>query len=167
MSVGLSIFTFLHVLISLIGIVAGLVVAYGLLTAKRLDRWTAVFLWTTLLTSATGFMFPVHKFMPSHVFGIISTLVLALAFPARYKFHLAGGWRRTYVISAMIALYLNVFVLVAQLFMKVPALHVLAPTQSEGPFKLTQLVVLVTFVVLSVLATIRFRVVEQPQLRAA
>lgn len=167
MSVGLSIFTLLHVLLSLVGIVAGLFVSYGLLTAKRLDRWTAVFLWTTLLTSATGFMFPVHKFMPSHVFGIISILVLALAFRARYKFHLAGGWRRTYVISAMIAFYLNVFVLVAQLFMKVPALHVLAPTQSEGPFKLTQLVVLVTFVVLSVLATIRFRVVEQPQLHAA
>jgi hypothetical protein len=166
MSLGLSIFTFVHVLISLIGIVAGLVVACGLLTAKRLDRWTAVFLWTTLLTSMTGFMFPVHKFMPSHVLGIVSIVVLALAFPARYKFHLAGGWRRTYVITAMIALYLNVFVLVVQLFEKVPALHALAPTQSEEPFKLTQLVVLLAFVVLSVLATIRFRVAEQPQLRA-
>jgi hypothetical protein len=167
MSPGLAIFTLVHVLISLIGVVAGLVVAYGLLTAKRLDRWTAVFLWTTLSTSVTGFMFPVHKFMPSHVFGIISIAVLALAFPARYKFHLTGGWRGAYVISAMVALYLNVFVLVAQLFMKVPALHVLAPTQSEGPFKLTQLVVLVTFVVLGVVATIRFRVVEQPQLLTA
>jgi hypothetical protein len=167
MSPGLAIFTFVHVLISLIGIVTGLVVAYGLLTARRLDRWTAIFLWTTLLTSVTGFMFPVHKLLPSHVLGIISIVVLAVAFPARYKFHLAGAWRRTYVISAMLALYLNVFVLVAQLFMKVPALHVLAPTQSEGPFKLTQLVVLVAFVVLGVLATIRFRVAEQPQLRAA
>jgi hypothetical protein len=167
MSPGLAIFTFVHVLISLIGIVAGLVVAYGLLTARRLDRWTAIFLWATLLTSVTGFMFPVHKFLPSHVLGIISIVVLAVAFPARYQFHLAGAWRRTYVISAMLALYLNVFVLVAQLFMKVPALHVLAPTQSEGPFKLTQLVVLVAFVVLGVLATIRFRVTEQPQLRAA
>jgi len=91
--------------------------------------------------------------------------VLALAFPARYKFHLAGAWRRTYVITAMIALYLNVFVLVVQLFEKVPALHALAPTQSEGPFKLTQLAVLTIFVVLSVVATIRFRLVEQPQLR--
>jgi hypothetical protein len=165
MSPGLAIFTFVHVLISLIGILAGLVVAYGLVAAKRLDRWTAVFLWTTLLTSVTGFMFPVHKLMPSHVFGIISIVVLALAFPARYKFHLAGAWRRTYVITAMIALYLNVFVLVVQLFEKVPALHALAPTQSEGPFKLTQLAVLTIFVVLSVVATIRFRLVEQPQLR--
>jgi len=167
MSLGLTIFTFVHVLISSIGIVAGLVVAYGLLTAKRLDRWTAVFLWTTLLTSVTGFMFPVHKLTPSHVLGIISVVVLALAFPARYTFNLAGGWRSTYVITAMIALYLNVFVLVVQLFEKVPALHVLAPTQSEKPFKLTQLVVLTIFVVVSVLATIRFRVAEQPQLRTA
>jgi hypothetical protein len=167
MSLGLTIFTFVHVLISSIGIVAGLVVAYGLLTAKRLDRWTAVFLWTTLLTSVTGFMFPVHKLMPSDVLGIISIAVLALAFPARYTFNLAGGWRSTYVITAMIALYLNVFVLVVQLFEKVPALHVLAPTQSEKPFKLTQLVVLTIFVVVSVLATIRFRVAEQPQLRTA
>jgi hypothetical protein len=167
MSLGLTIFTFVHVLISSIGIVAGLVVAYGLLTAKRLDRWTAVFLWTTLLTSVTGFMFPVHKLMPSHVLGIISIVVLALAFPARYTFNLSGGWRSTYVITAMIALYLNVFVLVVQLFEKVPALHVLAPTQSEKPFKLTQLVVLTIFVVVSVLATIRFRVAEQPQLRTA
>jgi hypothetical protein len=167
MSRGLAIFTFVHVLISLIGIVAGLVVAYGLLTAKRFDRWTAVFLCTTLLTSVTGFMFPVHKFMPSHVLGIILIVVLALAFPARYEFKLAGGWRSTYVITAMIVLYLNVFVLAVQLFEKVPALHVLAPTQSEKPFKLTQLVVLTIFVVVSVLATIRFRVVEQPQLRTA
>ena len=167
MSPGLTIFTFVHVLISSIGIVAGLVVAYGLLTAKRLERWTAVFLWTTLLTSVTGFMFPVHKFMPSHVLGILSIVVLTLAFPARYEFNLAGGWRGTYVVTSMIALYLNVFVLVVQLFEKVPALHVLAPTQSEKPFKLTQLVVLTIFVVVGVLATIRFRVVEEPQLRTA
>jgi hypothetical protein len=167
MSLGLAIFTFAHVLISLIGIAAGSVVAYGLLTAKQLDRWTAVFLWTTLLTSVTGFMFPVHKFMPSHVLGIISIVVLGLAFPARYKFRLAGGWRSTYVITAMIAFYLNVFVLVLQLFKRVPVLHVLAPTQSEKPFKVTQIAVLTIFVVVSVLATIRFRAAEQPQLRTA
>jgi uncharacterized membrane protein len=120
------------VLISLIGILAGLVVAYRSLTAKRLDRWTAVFLWATLLTSVTGFMFPIHKFMPSHVLGIISIVVLALAFPARNKFHLARTWRRTYVISAMTALDLNVFVLGIQSFEKVPALEALAPRSRKG-----------------------------------
>src|ERR1700682_1793347 len=141
----LSIFTFVHVVISLVGIFSGLVVAYALINAKQLDRWTSVFLWTTVLTSVTGFMFPFHGFQPSYVVGAISLLVLALALFALYRRHLEGGWRRTYVISAMIALYLNVFVLVAQLFMKVPALKALAPTQSELPFKLTQLVALAFF----------------------
>lgn len=149
--------TLVHVAISLIGIFSGLVVAFGLLTAKRLDGWTAVFLVSTVLTSVTGFFFPFHKFLPSHGVGILSLVVLALAIAARYVFHLAGGWRRTYVITAMIALYLNVFVLVVQLFEKIPALKELAPTQSEPPFKFTQLAVLTLFVLLTILAAIKFR----------
>ena len=152
----LGIITFVHVALSLIGILSGLVVAYGLLSAKRLDGWTGVFLVTTVLTSVTGFFFPFHKFLPSHAVGIISLLVLAICLYARYGRKMAGGWRRTYAITAMVALYLNVFVLVAQLFMKVPALQALAPTQSEPPFLVAQATVLLLFVVLSVLATIRF-----------
>jgi len=164
MSSGLAVFTFIHVLLSLAGILAGLVVVFGFLTAKRLDGWTAVFLSTTVLTSVTGFLFPVHKFMPSHAVGISSLIFLALAIFARYSRHLSGGWRRTYVISGIIALYLNVFVLVAQLFQKMPALKALAPTQSESPFKIAQLTVLILFVILGVLATRRFRI---EQLRTA
>jgi len=164
MSSGLAVFTFIHVLLSLAGILAGLVVVFGFLTAKRLDGWTAVFLSTTVLTSVTGFLFPVHKFMPSHAVGISSLIFLALAIFARYSRHLSGGWRRTYVISGIIALYLNVFVLVAQLFQKVPALRALAPTQSESAFKIAQLTVLVLFVILGILATRRFRI---EQLRTA
>jgi hypothetical protein len=159
----LGAFTLFHVLLSLAGIISGFVVAFGLLTAKRLEGWTAVFLWTTVATSATGFLFPFHRFLPSHALGILSLIVLAVAFYARYTRQLAGAWRRTYAVTAMIALYLNVFVLVAQLFMKVPALKALAPTQSEPPFKMTQLVVLAIFVVLGVFATLRFR---NEQLRA-
>ena len=161
---GMTIFTFVHVVLGLMGIFSGFVVVFGLLTAKRLDDWTAVFLASTVLTSVTGFMFPFHKFLPSHGVGIVSLIVLALAILARYAFHLAGGWRRTYVITAMMALYQNVFVLIVQLFEKVPAQRALAPTQSEPAFKLTQLVVLALFVVLAVLATIRFR---NEQLRTA
>jgi uncharacterized membrane protein len=151
-------FTLFHVILSLIGIFSGLVVALGLLTAKRLNGWTAIFLITTALTSITGFLFPFHRFLPSHALGIISVIVLVPAFAARYVFRLEGAWRRTYSVTAMIALYLNVFVLVAQLFMKVPALKALAPTQTEAPFKLAQLAVLLVFLVLTILATIRFRV---------
>jgi hypothetical protein len=163
-SVGLSVFTLFHVVISLAGILAGFVVVYGLITAKRLDGWTSVFLWTTVLTSVTGFFFPFHKLLPSHILGVLSLIVLAIAIFARYSRKLAGGWNRAYAISAVIALYLNVFVLVAQLFMKVPALKALAPTQTEAPFKVAQLVVLVLFVVLGILAAVRFR---NAQLRAA
>src|SRR6266550_3854360 len=125
----LGTYTLVHVVISLVGIGSGFVVLYGLLTGKRLDRWTAVFLATTVATSVTGFGFPVHKLLPSHVVGTISLVVLAIAIPARYSFHLAGPWRRVYVIGAVTALYLNVFVLIVQSFLKVPALKALAPTQ--------------------------------------
>ena len=154
---GMTTFTFVHVLLSLIGIFSGLLVMFGLFAAKRLDGWTALFLVTTVLTSVTGFFFPFHGFLPSHGVGIISLLVLAVAIFARYGRHLAGGWRRTYAITAMIALYLNVFVLIVQAFRKVPALEAMAPTQSEPPFKITQLVVLLIFIALTIAAAIRFR----------
>jgi hypothetical protein len=159
----LAAFTIFHVLLSLIGIVAGLVAAYGLLTSKRFDNWTALFLTTTIATSVTGFLFPVHHVMPSHVVGILSLLVLGISVLARYRYKLAGGWRRTYVITAVIALYLNFFVLIVQLFQKTPALRAIAPTQSEPPFAVTQLIVLVLFALLGTLAAIRFRTGIAPE----
>jgi hypothetical protein len=146
MILGLTTFTFLHVVLSLIGIFSGFIVMFGLFAAKRRDGWTAIFLVSTVATSVTGFL------LKSHGVGIVSLVVLALAILARYAFQLAGGWRRTYVVSAMIALYLNVFVLIAQTFMKVPALKALAPTQSEPPFLFTQVVVMGLFVVLTIAA---------------
>jgi len=160
---GLAAFTLFHVAISLVGIFAGLIVAAGLLTSKRLDGWTAIFLVFTVATSVTGFMFPFHGFKPSYVVGGISLLILLAAIFARYSRRMAGPWRWIYVVTAMIAFYLNVFVLIVQSFMKVPALRALAPTQTEPPFKLTQLVVLVTFIILTVVASIRFRI-EPPRL---
>jgi hypothetical protein len=155
-SFGITILTVVHVLLSLIGIGSGFVVLFGLLTSRRLDHWTALFLATTCLTSLTGFLFPFHRFLPSHAVGIISLVALLLAILARYARRLAAAWRQTYVLSAMIALYLNVFVLVVQVFEKIPALKALAPTQSEPPFKITQLLVLVLFIVLCTLAVMRF-----------
>ena len=149
--------TFVHVALSLIGIFSGFVVVFGLFTEKRLDSWTAVFLITTAATSVTGFFFPFNGFTAADAFGIISLIVLPIAIFARYGRQLAGGWRRTYVVTAMIALYLNVFVLIAQLFDKVPALKALAPTKTEQPFKVTQLVVLILFVVLTITAAKKFR----------
>jgi hypothetical protein len=157
MSTGLLIFTIVHVLISLAGIASGFVVIYGFLTAKRLGTWTAVFLATTVLTSVTGFFFPIEKFTPGHAVGILSLLVLAPALWGRYQKQLVGRWRASYVICAMIAQYFNFAVLVIQLFGKVPALHDLAPTQSEPPFLITQLTVLVLFIGLTIMAVIRFR----------
>ena len=156
MILGLQPFTFAHVLISLVGIVSGFVVLFGLLTAKRLEGWTALFLVTTVATSVTGFGFPIDAILPSHIVGIISLVVLAVAIIARYAFHLSGFWRSVYVITAGIALYLNVFVLIVQLFQKIPALKALAPTQSEPPFAFAQGGTLVIFVVLVIAATIKF-----------
>ncbi|MGA2585098.1 MAG: hypothetical protein ABSG31_17635 [Tepidisphaeraceae bacterium] len=152
----LTLFTLFHVAISLVGIISGLVVALALLKSKRSDCWTMLFLATTALTSITGFMFPFHGFKPSYVLGILSLIVLTPAYIARYRKRMAGHWRAVYVITAMIALYFNVFVLIVQSFMKVPALHALAPTQSEPPFAITQLIVLVIFIVLTILAAIKF-----------
>lgn len=153
----LSPFTKLHVVISLIAILSGLVVMSGLLLDRRLNRWTALFLISTVLTSVTGLFFPFSGVTPGIVLAIISLVLLAVAIVARYGRHLAGAWRWLYVVTAMISLYLNVFVLVAQLFQKVPALKALAPTQSEPPFAITQLVVLAMFLLLTILAAIRFR----------
>jgi hypothetical protein len=149
-------YTFLHVLISLIGIGSGLVVMFGFIAGKRLDTLTAVFLTTTALTSVSGFGFPFDHLLPSHKLGMISLVVLAIAISARYVFHLAGSWRWIYVVGASMALYLNVFVLIAQLFMKVPALKTLAPTQSEPPFLVAPILVLLIFVGITILAAKRF-----------
>lgn len=153
----MGIFILVHVLLSLVGIFSGFVVLFGMLAAKRLNGWTATFFVTTLATSVTGFFLPATHFMPSHAVGILSLIVLAIAIFARYGRHLVGPWRRTYVISAVLALYFNVFVLIAQIFQKVPALKAIAPTQSEPPFAIAQLVVLVLFVVFGVAAVIKFR----------
>jgi len=153
----LHVYTIIHTLISLVGIFTGLVVLFGLLTGKRLDGWTTWFLITTVATSVTGFGFPLHHFGAPHVVGVISLIVLAGAIFARYPRQLAGRWRWIYVVTAMIALYLNVFVGVVQAFQKIPALNAMAPTQTEPPFKLTQLVVLALFIVLTIVAAIRFR----------
>jgi uncharacterized membrane protein SirB2 len=154
----LSTFTIVHVLLSLVGIGSGLLVAYGLLLGKRFDGATAIFLATTALTSLTGFLFPFERLLTSHILGIISLVVLAVAIQARYARHLVGAWRSTYVVSAVLALFLNVFVLVAQIFMKVPAVHALAPTRTEPPFLVAQLLVLAVFIVLGIFAVKRFRI---------
>jgi len=157
LGMSLSTFTLVHVVLSLVGICSGLLVLYGLLLGKRFDGATGIFLLTTALTSLTGFLFPFEHLKPSYVFGVISLVALAVAIPARYVLHMAGGWRRTYVISAVLALYLNVFVLVAQIFMKVPAAHALAPTQTEPPFLITEVVVLAIFIVVGIVAVKNFR----------
>jgi len=154
-------FTAFHVVLSLVGIVSGLVVLYGLLSGRWFSRWNAIFLITTIATSVTGFGFP-FRLEPPQIVGILSLLVLAVALFALYGAHLAGAWRRIYLICAITALYLNVFVLVAQLFLKVPALKALAPTQREPPFAVAQLVVLVLFAVLGVRAIKRSRMEPVP-----
>jgi hypothetical protein len=156
MSSGLAAFTLFHVALSLIGILTGFVILFSFLSAKVSNGWTAAFLGTTAATSVSGFLFPFHKFLPSHAVGIVSLLVLAVTIPALYVFHLAGPWRRTYIIGTVISLYLNVFVLIPQLFMKIPALKALARRQSEPPFLGTQVVVMLIFIVLGFLAARRF-----------
>ena len=171
MSSSLSVLTTVHVAISLIAIAAGFVVVRGLLSSQPFDRATKVFLAFTALTSITGFFFPIHGFTPAIGVGIVSLLVLPIAVYARYRRHLAGRWRWIYVVTAMISLYLNVFVLVVQVFRRVPALHALAPTESEPPFAIAQGIVMLLFIALTVLAAMRFHVgprsVElQPQPRS-
>jgi hypothetical protein len=158
LGISTSTFTLLHVLISLLGIASGLVVMYGFLAAKRLDGMNTLFLVTTVLTSVTGFFFPNEHITPAIILGILSLVVLAIAIAARYGLHLNGAGRWLYVVTASVALYLNVFVLVVQSFEKVPALHALAPTQKEPPFAVAQLAVLVLFIVLTALAIKKFRI---------
>ena len=153
----LQIYTIIHTLISLVAILTGLVVVLGMLGRKRLDSWTKWFLITAVATTVTGFFFPFHGFTPAIGLGIISLPFLALTIFARCPKHLAGPWRWIYVIGAVICLYFNLFVLVVQLFEKVPSLHAMAPTQMESPFKLTQLAVLVLSTVLAIVAVVRFR----------
>ena len=154
----LQIYAVIHTLISLAAIFTGLVVVFAMLAGDRLDVWTKWFLVTAVATTITGFFFPFHGFTPAIGLGIISLPFLALTIFARYPKHLAGPWRWIYVIGAVICLYFNLFVLVVQLFEKIPALHAIAPTQAEPPFRITQLVVLAIFVVLAIAATIRFRI---------
>ena len=156
MNLNFDFFTWVHVIISLVGIVAGFVVIKGMLASQRLDGWTAVFLAATALTSLTGFGFPFEKLLPSHIVGIISLVVLLIAIVARYAFGMGGGWRPAYVVTALVAQWLNVFVLVAQLFMKVTALHALAPNGSEPPFLIAQTVVMVLFIFVGIAALRRF-----------
>jgi hypothetical protein len=156
MILGLPPLVFIHTLISLVGIVTGLVVLRDLWRNDRADRWTNWFLVTTILTSASGFILPAAKFMPSHAVGVLSLVILAIACYARYAKRMAGIWRTGYVLTAVAALYFNVFVLVVQLFLKVPALHELAPNQNEPPFGIAQAVVLVAFIAAGVFALRRF-----------
>jgi hypothetical protein len=159
MTLGLSLeaFTRLHVVISLVGIASGLVVLCDMLGGRVRGGWTAAFLVTTILTSVTGFMFPFQGVGPPHVIGVISLVLLTLAVAGLYGKRLAGPWRWIYVVTAVTSLYLNVFVGVVQAFEKVPFLTPLAPTQSEPPFAVVQLAVLVLFVVLGIRAGGRLR----------
>ena len=150
MSVGA--FTILHVIITLVAIGVG-----GMFASNRLPVTTALFLFTTALTSLTGFLFPIHGFTPALGVGIVACVILAVALFALYKEHLVGAWRWIYVITAVVSLYLNVFVLVVQSFVKVSALNALAPMQTEPPFVVTQAAVLAIFVLIALIAVIKFR----------
>jgi len=150
----LKLFTQFHVLISLLGIVSGFVVVYGMLTGDPMAGWTVFFLATTIATSVTGFMFPFQKLLPSHIVGILSLVLLGLAVYARYGAQLAGAFAWIYVVCAVLAQYFNFFVLIVQSFQKVPALKKLAPTQTEAPFKIAQGVALLAFIGIGVKAVV-------------
>ncbi|MDB5565818.1 MAG: hypothetical protein JWP84_2384 [Tardiphaga sp.] len=159
LGMSLATFTLVHVIISLVAIVSGLVVMFGLLGSNRMSGLTALFLVTTILTSVTGFFFPFTQLLPSHMIGILSLVLLAIACLALYGQRLSGAWRWIYVLTAMISLYLNVFVLVIQSFLKIGPLHALAPSvpPSEPPFAVVQGIVLVFFIVVIIGAVRRFR----------
>lgn len=156
MILGMTTYTAVHVLLSLIGIGSGLVVLQGLCTARPMIRSTALFLSSTLATTVTGFFFPYHGFTPALGVGIVSMVVLVATLYARYRRHLTDAWRWVYVVGAVVAFYLNAFVLVVQSFLKIPALHALAPTGSEPPFVVAQAIVLVLCAVAGVIAVRRF-----------
>lgn len=150
-------FTLIHVVLSLVGIIAGLVVVGGLIAGRRLDGWTVAYFATTVLTSVTGFGFPFGAVLPSHIVGAVSLLVLAVAIVARYWKLLSGAWRTVFVCTTVAALYLNVFVLLVQLFQKTPGLIAVAPTQGAPAFVVTQLAALVLFIFLGRAAVKGFR----------
>lgn len=157
MILGMTVYTFIHVLISLIGIASGLVVLVGFLTGRRLEASTLIFLVATLATSLTGFGFPFKDFTPAIGVGILSLLVLLPAIAGRYVFHRVGIWNATFVVGSVIALYFNVFVLIVQAFLKIPALHALAPNGAEPPFVIAQGLALVGFVIAGFVAVKRLR----------
>lgn len=161
LGMSIALFTQVHVAISLVGIAAGFIVIFGMMASKRMPLMTALFLLMTILTSVTGFLFPFHGMTPGIVIGILSLGVLLVAVIAWYGGHLAGGWRGTWVVTAVVAQFLNFFVLIVQSFAKVPALHALAPTQKEMPFKVAQLVTLVVFLALGVVSWRKFRVASE------
>jgi hypothetical protein len=157
LGMSLSAYITFHVALSLIGIATGVIVLFGLIAGRLYSLLTGVFLFTTVATSVTGFFFPFHVITPGIKLGILSLVALAVALAALYAFHLAGPWRGVFVITSCIALYFNVFVLIVQLFEKVPAIHALAPTQTEPAFKIAQMLTLLVFLVLTVLAFRNFR----------
>ncbi len=153
----LTMFTVLHTVIGVVGIITGLVVAGGLAAGKRFEPWALVFLVTTIATSLTGFAFPFVRFLPSHAVGVVSLIVLAVVIVAQYVMHFAGAWRPIYAVGVVLATYLNTFVLVTQLFRRLPALIVSAPTQSEPPFTITQALTFLVFARLAAAAVKGFR----------
>jgi hypothetical protein len=159
LGMSLATFTLVHVIISLIGIVSGIIVMFGMLGARRLPGLTATFLLTTILTSATGFLFPFTQLLPSHMVGILSLVLLAIACIALYGMKLSGAWRWIYAVTALASLYLNVFVLIIQSFLKIPVLHALAPSvpPSEPPFAAVQGIVLLFFIIVIIGVVRRFR----------
>jgi hypothetical protein len=157
LGMSLRMFTYLHVYISLIAIGAGFIVVYAMIAAKRVPLLTAVFLFMTALTSLTGFLFPFKGVTPAIVLGLLSLVVLVIAIIARRRAKTSGMGRGTYVISSILALYLNFFVLIVQSFQKIPSLHALAPTQTELPFKLAQLITLIVVVAVTIVAFKKYR----------
>jgi hypothetical protein len=161
---GSAAFTLFHTALSLVQLVSGIIVVIALVGSRNGGPWLWVYLVSAIATSVTGFGFPADKFLPSHAFGIISLVLLLFVLLARFAFHLAGAWRWVYVISLVITVYLDAFVAVVQAFLKIPALHALAPAGSEPPFAIAQGVLFVIFVILGIVATRKF---HQPALGAA
>jgi hypothetical protein len=155
--ISLSAYTTIHVIISLIAIAAGFIAVFEMIANKAPGIWNTIFLWTTIATSVTGFGFPITGVTPGIIVGIISLVFLAVALFALYAQRLGGAWRWVYVISATVALWFNVFVLIVQAFQKIAFLKALAPTQSEPPFQLAQGAALLALVVLAILAVRKFR----------
>jgi hypothetical protein len=157
LGMSLATFTVLHVILSLVGLAAGLVVLYGLCRGRLMSRSTAVFLATTLATTVTGFMFPFNGLTPAIAVGFVSLVLLAIAVAAIYVFRLNGRWRPVFVGTAVAALYLNAFVAVVQAFQKLSALQPLAPTGTELPFVVAQALTLLAFVAAGIAAALRFK----------